>query len=242
MRYFYWFFLGTGLASAQSASAQSAVTSPPTRTVEHLVVVQAHALTGNITNTTPVPERYFVIGAGGAYRNRWHETNADYSTNLTIGFRYGVGRARRPSYYANGPELQTALRGTNLFVAADGRYVGGSLGMWLGQLGQVSFKPQARLRVGRLDSFHAFLDYAEDFTGFMNPPVRLGSGLRFPESPLTVLVGAAIPTLAPEGSEVQGFARIGLHLGKTFDVGAYLQPAFSKAATHQLSFSLGYVP
>ncbi|GAB2955654.1 hypothetical protein GCM10027048_21930 [Hymenobacter coalescens] len=238
--------LGFLLATSWLPLYGVAQSTTPGRTVERLSVAQAHALWGKLPGT--FPDTYRALGATVAYRNRWREADADYDTDVTIGLRFGLGKSTRTGYAPGNRSVETSLRGLNPFVAADGRYFGAALGAWLGKLGRfrgsgtVHVVPQVRVRAGRLDGWHAQIDYAEELLGFGNPPARLGGGTRLPGTPLTVLVGAAIPTAAAEGSEVQAFARVGLRLGRTFEASSYAQPRFSAAAPTQLGFSLGYVP
>ncbi|OON65669.1 hypothetical protein B0919_23625 [Hymenobacter sp. CRA2] len=216
--------------------------------VQHLVLGQAHLLTGRTPNAALGPETYRMAGGTVAYRNRRREADADYNTDVTVGLRAGAGHARRTA--ANNGIQQRPLWGLNAFAAADGRYFGASLGGWLGRLGYfrggesrlAHALPQVRARGGRLDGPHAQLDYADEFNGFGNPPLRLAAGLGFPTVPVLLRAGAAIPTLAAEGSEVQLFAQVQARLGRALQVQAYWQPRFHATAPTQLAFGLGYVP
>ncbi|KUG07201.1 hypothetical protein [Solirubrum puertoriconensis] len=217
------------VAAAQPLQAQTP--TPPSRQVINSWLVGTEALLGRQPNLAMGNPGYWATGLHVAHRNLWQESDADYSTTFTVGLRGGFGNLTGDFRY---PILgNTRLWGLNPYAAADGRYFGGSFGIWVGKLGYyrelqaVRFVPQLRVRGGRLDSWHAQLDYAHDLTGLGNPSARLGAGRGFgSEGQFRLLVGVAFPTSSYDSEAAQLFGQAYVALGDAWSISAYYQPPF----------------
>ena len=197
-----------------------------------------------LAGRTPGFYRYAAAGVGLARRNRWRYADADYDSDFTLGLRLGTGRQ-----YAGSVVGPQTLWGLNPYVAVDGRFFGGALGLWAGRLGdfraegqgQGRLIPQLRARAGQLTGWHGRLSYADEFGGLGNPNLQLGGaygGLL--QSRLRLGAGLAVPTLALPGQEAGLYAELGVRT-RFGEFGAFVQPPLAPDAPAQVSlqFSLG---
>ena len=232
-------FLLPGLL-AISPLALQAQTPASSHSSETTFRDNAHALVGR----APGFYRYAAAGVGLARRNRWRYADADYDSDFTLGLRLGTGR----QYVGSVAGPQT-LWGLNPYVAVDGRFFGGALGLWAGHLGDFRTEgqgpgrliPQLRARGGQLTGWHGRLSYAEELGGLGNPNLNLGGaygGLL--QSRLRLGAGLAVPTLALPGQEAGLYAELGLRT-RFGEFGAFMQPPLTPDAPSQvtLQFSLG---
>ena len=226
-----------GLLRAATASAQSS----SGHTARSRVLLSAGGLAGHV----PGYFRYAGAGLGVARVSQWRYPDAEYDSDFTVGLRLSLGRQR--GVYA--PVTTQRLWGLNPYAASDGRFFGLNLGVWLGQLGTFRDEgtrasrvlPQVRARAGQLTGWHGLIGYALEFGGLGNPLGQLGGayGGLFGRR-LALGAGAAIPTLAPVGSEVQLYTEARLRLGENGSAAALWQPAFSSAAPWQLKAHVSY--
>ncbi|UYZ64713.1 hypothetical protein [Hymenobacter weizhouensis] len=224
-----------GLLLLASMARAQAPPGPPTRTARNQLLL----LGGGVAGRVPGAFRYAAAGLGLARTSQWRYPNAEYDSDFTMGLRLSLGRQQpRP-----GASPTQSGWGLNPYAASDGRFFGLSLGVWLGRLGDFRAEgtrlarivPQVRARAGQLGSWHGLLSYADHFTGLGNPPVLLGGGYGgLWRQRLTLRAGAAVPTLAPMGQEVQLYTEAGLRLGQEGTVACLVQPALSAAASGQV--------
>ncbi|UPL50314.1 hypothetical protein [Hymenobacter sublimis] len=207
--------------------AQEADLPLPTAThsAENVMRVAAYGTAGRV----PGYYRYAAAGLGLARRNRWRYPDAEYDSDFTLGLRVGAGQQQALTGSA---ATGHPLWGVNPYVAADGRFFGAGLGVWIGRLGDYRAEgqkpgrvvPQLRARAGQVTGWHGVLTYANEFGGLGNPFLQLGGayGGLLPSGRLRLEVGAAITTLALPEQEVGVYAEAGLR-GAVGEGGLYLQ-------------------